>query len=281
MRCASLPLIAILSGSVVAQIERRPAFDVAAIKRASPDERGGGYRFEPSGRTIVSNFTLKNLIMVAWHIQDFQIAGGAGWLDSERYDVQAKAEGNPGEGESRAMLQSLMADRFHLAQHREAREMPIYVLALENRSGRLGAGLVTAKGGNCTPPVGEFPPPLEKGAPPYCGFKQRLRSQDKSAPLMQLQGSGVTLEMLARILGTILDRHIANETGISGNFDVNLEYAPDNNLLTHTLPETQPPDAAAPSLFTALREQLGLKLIPSKGPVEVLVIDHAERPSEN
>ena len=97
---------------------------------------------------------------------------------------------------------------------------------------------------------------------------------------MQLKANGVTAVWLARALGTILDREVTDNTGLDGSYDFTLDYAPDEGLLKRVMPEAQPDDTA-PSLFTALQEQLGLKLESRKGPVEVFVIDHAERPSEN
>jgi uncharacterized protein (TIGR03435 family) len=262
----------------------RPAFEVASIKPSPSDEQGGGYHFLPGGRFTVTNFTLKNLIQVGWHLQAFRVAGGAAWTDSQRYDVEAKAEGNPSEDESRLMLQSLLADRFRLALRRETKELPIYTLAQAKTDGRLGAGIVAAKEGNCTT-LGDYAGPTpspEPGKPPGCGFTERLRPQDKGAALAQLQGLGVTLNLFARLLGNLLDRHVADETGVSGTYDVSLEYALDENrLAARLMPDAQPSDTTGPSLFTALQEQLGLKLESTKGPVEIFVIDHVERPSEN
>jgi uncharacterized protein (TIGR03435 family) len=259
----------------------KPEFEVASIKPTSPDERGGGYRFEPGGRALVTNFTLKNMIQVAWHLQAFQTSGGAPWLDSERFNIEAKAEGNPSEDESRVMLQLLLSERFHLVLHRETRELRIYALVRAKSGDRLGAGLTTSKEGSCVPATADFPLPPGPGKPPSCGFKERLRRDEKGAALIQLQGLGVPLSLLARSLGSALERHVADDTGLSGNFDLNLEYVPDGNRLAGLISNTQPLDTAGPSLFTALQEQLGLRLESRKGPVEVFVIDHAERPSEN
>ncbi len=262
-----------------------PAFEVASIKLAQRDAKDGGYRFEPGGRTVVKSFTLKNLIQIGWHLQAFRIVGGAAWMDSTRYDVEAKAEGTPSEDESRLMLQSLLVDRFRLALRRETRELPMYALVREKSGMRPGAGLVPAKQGGCTP-LGDFagpPPQLEPGRPPGCGFKWRLRTANKSeqdAPLMQMQGLGVPMSLLARALGNLLECQVADDTGISGSFDVSLEYVPGNNLLARASVDG-PPDTAGPAIFTALQEQLGLKLEARKGPVEVFVIGHADRPSEN
>jgi uncharacterized protein (TIGR03435 family) len=250
-----------------------PAFDVASIKPAPHDLQGGGYNFGPGGRTVITNFTLKNLVQIAWHLQDFQIAGGPVWVDSDRFNVEARAEGNPDDEQSRLMLRSLLADRFHLTVHSETRELPIYVLAVDTSGSQLRE-ILGAKEGTCTSPNDKA------GTLPVCGFRQRLR-QDKGTPLMQLQGSSVTLALLARTLGTLFDRHVTDATGISGLFEINLEYAPEDHLLARIRPDASTTDNTGTDIFTALREQLSLKLESRKGPVEVLVIDHAEKPSEN
>jgi uncharacterized protein (TIGR03435 family) len=256
----------------------RPAFDVASVKPAPPDEQAWGYRFESGGRMVVSHFMLGDLIMVAWHIFPFQVVGGPTWLYSEPYDIEAKAAGNPDSNQSRVMLQSLLADRFHLVVHREARELPMYALVTVKKGARPAAGLVRAKE-DCTPSQDVPPPPLEAGKPAYCRVTDQLRSQDKGAPSMQLRGYGVTLSMLARHLGSIVNQQVEDDTGMAGNYDISMDYAPynynDNDLLTPK------PDTGVPSLLAALQEQLGLKLEARKGPVEVFVIDHAEKPSAN
>jgi uncharacterized protein (TIGR03435 family) len=256
----------------------RPAFDVASIKPAPPGESEIGYRFEPGGRTVVSHFSLGSLMLVGWHILPFRVVGGPTWLYSELYDIEAKADGNPDSSQSRIMLQSLLAERFHLVVHRETRELPMYALVTAKKGARPAAGLVRAKEGDCTPPSQDFPqPPLEAGKPAYCIVKQQLRRQDNGAPSMQLRGYGVSLSMLARNLASTVYRQVEDDTGIAGNFDISMEYAPynENDLLA------QKPDTGVPSLFTALQEQLGLRLEARKGPVEVFVIDQAEKPSAN
>ena len=254
-------------------------FDVASIKRA-PANQEWGYRFAPGGRAILTNLSLKDLIQIAWHIQAFRIAGGASWIDSERYDIEAKAEGNPGEAESRVMLQSLLADRFRLALHRQTRELPGYAL-LQVKSG-VRPGLVRAAEGSCTPlEDSSGPRSPEDRKRPVCGFRQWLQPPGQGIPLMHLQGLNVTINMLARVLGTTLDTPVADETGIAGNFDIRLEYPPDDSVLARLRPDARPLDAAGSSLFTALQEQSGLKLESRKSPVGIFVIDRAERPSEN
>jgi uncharacterized protein (TIGR03435 family) len=257
----------------------RPAFDVASIKPAPPDERTWGYRFEPGGRMVVSHFRLADLMLIGWHILPFQVVGGPAWAYSETYDIEAKAAGNPDSDQSRVMLQSLLADRFHLVLRCEVRELPMYALVTAKKGARPAAGLVRAQEGDCTPSQDVPPPPLEAGKPPYCRVTEQLRRQGNGAPSMQLRGYGVTLSMLARHLASIVNQQVENDTGIANNYDISMDYAPynenDNELLTPK------PDTGIPSLFTALQEQLGLKLEARKGPVEVFVIDHSEKPSAN
>ena len=257
----------------------RPAFEVASIKPARPDEKGGGYRFEPGGRMVVSHFSLGELMLVGWHILPFRIVAGPAWLYSEPYDIEAKAAGNPDNSQSRIMLQSLLTERFHLIVHRETRELLMYVLVVAKKSARPGAGLMLAKEGDCTPPSQDFPqPPLEAGKPAYCNVKQQLRRQDNGTSSMQLRGYGVSLSILARSLASTVYQQVEDDTGIVGNYDISMDYAPYNDkddLLASK------PDTGVPSLFTALQEQPGLRLVGRKGPVEVVVIDRAERPSGN
>lgn len=224
---------------------------------------------------VVSHFPLGDLILVGWHILPFQVVGGPAWLYSEPYDVEAKAAGNPDSSQSRVMLQSLLAERFHLVVHHETRELPMFALVTAKKDARPPAGLVRAKDGDCTLSQDVPPPPLEAGKPAYCRVTQQLRQQDNGAPLMQLRGHGVSLSMLARNLASTVNQQVTDDTGIAGNYDVSVDYAPYNaNDLTKS-------DTAVPSLFTALQEQLGLKLESRKGPVEVFVIDRAEKPTAN
>jgi len=275
--------IALATAAALAQPQTqptaRPVFDLASIKPAPPDERTWGYHFEPGGRMVVSHFSLGDLMLIGWHILPLQVVGGPAWLYSERYDIEAKADGNPNSDESRLMLQSLLADRFHLAIHRETRELPMYVLLTAKKGARPSAGLVRAKEGDCTPSQDVPPPPLEAGKPAYCRVTEQLGRRDKGAPSMQLRGYGVTVNMLARHLASIVNQQVEDDTGIVGNYDMSMEYAPYNDTDSDLL--TPKPDTGVPPLFTALQEQLGLKLEFRKGPVEVLVIDHAERPSDN
>ena len=205
-----------------------PSFEVASIKQTPAGTSGGGYNLEPGGRTVVRNFTLKNLIMLAWHVQLFQVQGAAGWMDTTRYDIEAKAADNASDDRSRLMLQSLLADRFHLSVHRETKELPIFAL---RRTPSSGTSLTSAKDGSCMPLAAQSvtSPSVVSPASPPCGVTQRLiKSQDNGATTMSLQGRGVTIDLLARTFGTVLGRHVTNETDLTGSFDLRLEYKPEN-----------------------------------------------------
>jgi uncharacterized protein (TIGR03435 family) len=279
-RWRSVAVISLLlssGGSAIAQTDTPLQFEVASIKRARPDAVWG-FHFAPGGRATLTDFSMNELIILAWHTQGFRIVGGPSWFDSERYTIEAEAEGNPVLEDSRLMLRSLLQDRFRLALHRETRELPAYALVPV----KSGARLAEAKNGSCkTADESSGPTPPSEPGLPGCGFSQRLRPQNNGAPMMQLQGHSVTTSMIARMIGNILDRAVSDDTGISGSFDISVEYAMDDGLLKRVAPDARVSDNTAPSLFTALQEQVGLKLESRRVPVEVLVIDHAERPSAN
>jgi uncharacterized protein (TIGR03435 family) len=268
----------LLSAGAIAQTDHRLEFEVASIKPAAPDQRGMFIRPTPGGRVNITNMTLKELIVLAFNVQPYEISGGPPWLDSARYDITAKAENSFKEGELRRMLQSLLADRFQLAIHRETRELPVYALTLARKDGKLGPGLTELKEGTCTPPDPSKPlPPPGPGVPAPCGgFMMQVRA---------LKASGVLIDQITVPLSRFLGRRVIDKTGMKGKYDIALEWTPDEIQVTQMIlpPDAPKPsvDTASPSIFTAVQEQLGLKLESQKGPVETVVIDRAEKPSEN
>jgi uncharacterized protein (TIGR03435 family) len=206
-----------------------------------------------------------------------EVLGGPGWLDTDRYDIIAKASGDTGLDEMYGpMMQSLLQDRFQLKLHSEVRELPVYLLTVDHRSGRLAP----VKEGSCV--VVDLKQVLQSPPDNYCG-----RVTTKKGPNITFDGYGVTIvEFANRILKDTLDRPVLDRTGLSGRFDIHFEFVPNFEFVQNN--GLVSPDDVGPSIFTALREQLGLlreqlglKLSAAKGPVEVLVIDHVERPSEN
>jgi uncharacterized protein (TIGR03435 family) len=276
--CLFVHLLTIAVGAAMAQSDARPEFEVAAIKSAAPDARGTWVRTVPGGRISITNMTLKELVEIAWRIQPFQISGGPPWLDSARYDINAKPEHKPTNDELQQMLQSLLKDRFQLALRRETKELPVYALVLARKDGKLGPGLVETKEGSCEPldPNKPLPPPVPGKRPNFCGFMRFGRGD--------MIGVGVPLENFTNSLSRNLNRTVIDKTGLKGRYDIKMEWTPEQPPPMQ-MPEEQKqsPSAGAtgPSIFTAIHEQLGLKLESQKGPVDVFIVERAEKPSEN
>jgi uncharacterized protein (TIGR03435 family) len=284
--------------SIRAQTAATPKFEVASIRPCKDEpglRKGGGYSSFPgtlnTGCMPLVDDNNLGLIQRAYvrfangrpnPLGIFPIQGGPAWIRSGLYIINAKSEGNPSkEMMEGPMLQALLEDRFKLKTHRETREVPVYALTVAKDS----AKLKPFQEGSCT--AMPFAVPLPKLAPgqTYCKVRVGMRP-----PAVDAQGS--TLAEFSKLLDLVLDRPIIDKTGITGRFDVHLEFALDEGTpglrgpLAHGGgpggdPSAAPSDPAGPSIFTALQEQLGLKLVRAKGPREFLVIDHVERPSEN
>jgi len=257
-------------------------FEVASIKPAAPDQRGQFIRTEPSGRLNINNMPLKELIVLAWSIQPFQISGAPAWIESARYDITAKPDHKPKDDEAPLMLQSLLADRFQLKIHHETKELPIYALVVASKDGKLGPQLTASKEGSCTPfDPSRPPPPPDPAKPPVLGCGGMMMGFDR------VNAAGVEIAQLIPMLSRTLGRTVVDKTGLTGKFDISAHWTPDQAQMMQALPGGAPPgmqpqfDPNGPSIFTALQEQLGLKLESQKGPVDMIVIDHVERPSEN
>jgi uncharacterized protein (TIGR03435 family) len=224
-------------------------FDVASIHLNRSAGDGATINTLPGGRFRAANVSLKALVQTAFGVRDFQVTGGPRWLDTTAWDIEARSvEAAPGDqelsaGKLRPLLQALLASRFQLRFHRETREGPMY-------------SLTVAKGGS------KLMPHTGTGGP----SGGTLRSGGKAT----MKVSKVTIANLAEALSGTLDRAVADNTGLHGEYDFTLEWAPDQSA-----------GASGPSIFTALQEQLGLKLESVRGPVETIVIDSAERASEN
>ena len=233
-----------------------PKFEVASIKPADPNVRGFRIQTDPGGRYIATGVTVKFLIAQAYGVRDFQISGAPGWTDSARYEINAKGEkGIEDKPDQMAlMLQELLTDRFHLKLTREAKEMPIYALVLAKNGAKLKEST-----------KGEDERSMRTG---------RGRVEAQSAPIA----------MLVMQLSQQLGRFVLDKTGLTGNYDFKLEWTPEFGQPIgpkEGAAESVPVDSSGPTLFTALQEQLGLRLESTKGPVEMLVIDRVEKPTEN
>jgi len=295
MRPTHLPGVAIGTGlllvafaSIRAQTPAatdKPKFEVAAVRENTSNDGKINIGIQPGGRFTVVGAPLAELIRIAFAVQRTQIVGAPDWTETARFDITAKAEGEiqgtpPGgpPGPLNLMLQDLLEDRFKLRAHRETRELPIYALTLARSDKKLGAGLrpstvdceaMRGRGGRMGPPPG-VPPPGER---PPCGMRV--------APNQVVAGAA-TLAQLTQMLSQFTQRIVIDGTGLTGGFDIDLTFTPER------MPQGPPPPGApplppidpnGPSLFTALQEQLGLKLESDRAPIEVLVIDHVERPT--
>ena len=225
-----------------------PAFEAASVK-PSRSGLGPSGRILP-GRLVRTNTSLLDLIAFAYGVRTDQVAEGPSWMASDHYDIEATAAGNtPLNQIAGAMLQALLEDRFKLVLHRETRQLPVYELTVV----RNGLKLQPMKEGSCTP-FSPDSPPLPPGTSrfPFCGYP---RNYGPTGVNWTLDGDAVSMGALY--------------------YEVHLKWTAD---LLGTGPSD---DQSGPSIFTAVREQLGLRLESANGPVEVLVIDRAEKPSEN
>jgi uncharacterized protein (TIGR03435 family) len=283
-------LIAVLS-SVVLQAQPvsplvTPKFDVVSIKPCKSGDRRGGDSSPGRlsiGCALLADTDNTGLIQQAYnryaagHLTSFgviPIEGGPDWIHSETFEIDAKSDGHPSiQMMLGPMMQAILQDRFKLRIHRETRQGPVYELAL----GKGSPKLKPLQDGSCTPPlVGHPLPALAPG--------QRLCRNAVSPRSVDFEGG--TLSMFAGLLGLILDRPVIDKTGITNYFEIRLKFSPDDSAASRLATADPGSPAAvsspdAPGIFQAIQEQLGLRLVPAKGPVNVLLIDHIERPSEN
>ena len=259
-------------------------FEVASLKSVSLEPGkpitmmgfDGGPGTDDPGRLVSYYTTLKMILTRAYDLKSFQIVGPA-WLDSERYDIVAKVPPGATSGQVNIMLQNLLADRFKLSAHRDRKDLPLYALIVGKDELKLkAAGSAPAEG----PPPGPKPgadgfpalPPGALAAGPIILFRNGKA---------RLQARGATIQQLANSLTGQLDRLVADETNLKGHFDIDLYWTPESTRVSGGPPpesnsQAVAPDPASP-LFSAIREQLGLRVVSKKGPVDVIVVDHMER----
>ncbi len=223
-----------------------PTFEVATIKPHPGGNGGGGFAGD-HGRLTITSVSLKLLIQDAYGVMGFQVSGGPSWIDSETFDVVGKAENDAGSEELWKMVQPLLADRFKLRFHKEMKEGPVYDLVIAK------SGLKLHK---------------SAGDAQYQGMMGRSGRRGEQYTAQQM-----TMPNLAAILSSSVMRPVIDKTGLEGGYDLKLEWTPENSVTAGA--------AEPPSIFTAVQEQLGLRLESTKGPVEMLVIESAEKPSDN
>jgi uncharacterized protein (TIGR03435 family) len=253
-----------------------PSFEAASVRLVSPSDSKIQISIaEDPGRIHYQNVNFKQLVTRAYQLRDYQVSGPA-WIDTERYEVTATIPKGASKGEIRAMLQNLLAERFHLVVHRESKEVS-------------GYALVVAKGG---PKLKEVQlPAVSKMTRGEDGSAAPGRNKMVRRSLGRIDANGISLEGFANLLSSLVGRPVLDRTELKGAYDCTLEFTQDAGLfppmmnLVEARPEggdAAPPEPKGPSLFTALQEQLGLKLEARKVPLEILVVDRADKaPTEN
>lgn len=278
--------VLLLAGTTLMAQQPAPqrSFEVVSIKPSPPNAPNRLPRINP-GRVELYNQTLKGLIGVTYSRFAFdsrEIVGGPAWIDSERFDIIATMDLQPQFDSSGlpaglvAMLRALVDDRFRLKTHNERREGNVYTLTFARGDRKTGTGLRSVPD-RCAETMkqltGATPAPQRTGPPP-CTF---------GGPPGKLIGTGVTMAMFANVLSGSVGRPVVDRTGLMGSFDFELTFDPGS--AAEAPPGAPigpvPRDDTKPSIFTALQEQLGLKLESTRGPIDVLVVDQAERPTPN
>jgi uncharacterized protein (TIGR03435 family) len=284
-------------------------YEVASFKPAKPGSDGRimmGFSMPPDGFTA-TNTTMMLLIQQAYGVQPFQISGAPDWFTSEHFDVSAKMDPAVADALQKLsvddrrtarqqMMQALLADRLNLKIHRDTKELPVYNLVI----GKNGPKLKESKPDDNAATTPSSAPPEIKLPPAPAGGGGGTSSVTvgrgsggtfimggPGGGMQSMTSTGAPIANLVRMLSLRLGRTVLDKTGLTGKYDFKLEFAPD---------QTQgpafgggdgggvpapPPESSGPSIFTAVQEQLGLKLESGKGPVEIIVIEHAERPSQN
>jgi len=274
-----------------------PRFDVASVKPAlSPYELGrqaalggnGGQRVStfvgirtlPGGRFMASTVSVKALIARAFDVKDYQIDGGPKWIASDFFEIAAIAGREATPAEFNTMLKALLADRFGLRTHTETRQLPVRVLTVARGDGRLGAGLkptsaeckkqLEERKSGASPPQ---PPPRTMPTTPPCGGMVRTSRQGAGTTMMM---GGGELSSLVRRISSDLGGPVVDRTGLSGRFDITLDYTPARQGVALNASST---DAPPPPISAAVQEQLGLKLQTEIAPLQVVIVDAADHPT--
>ena len=268
------------------------SFEVASVKPNTANDNRTMIGFQPGGRYSAVGAPLRFIIRNAFRVQESQLLGLPEWTRTERFDITAKADvPNPTPEMMSEMLRSLLIERFKLVTHRETREMPVYDLVLARADGKLGPELkpstldceamrAARRGG--PPEAGRMTMPLGRGGPapdargvapgavPSCAMRMMPGN---------FTASGGSLNQLAETLEMQAGRIVRNKTGLTGGYDFSLTFTPEQ-MTGGRAPDAPAADSgSAPSIFTALQEQLGLKLDSVRAPVEVVVVDRVERPT--
>jgi uncharacterized protein (TIGR03435 family) len=266
MRCAALALAAVAVAAQLAAAQQAQ-FEVASVKLHTSADQRTMMVAQPGGRFVAVNIPLRMLIRSAYQLQEDQIIGGPKWLATDRFDIEARAADMPGAPGPQllVMLQSLLADRFKLTTHRETRELPVFALERARRDGTLGPGL----------------------RPTACpelavDLSRAQRCTNAQTGFGSLSMKGMPFNQFTPFLSPLVNRVVVDRTGLDGRYDLDLTWTPEPHGPPPGNAQAPPAnDPSALSIFTALQEQLGLKLTAARDAVEVLIIDTLEPPTPN
>ena len=256
-----LVVFVVFAAGLAPQTPQRPVFDAFEVASIKPDPNPTGrfIRMQTATQFTVHNHTVRTLLAAAYNLSENEILGGPPLVDSDHWAIVATAPApRPTLEQQMAMLRQLLADRFHVRFHREPKEMSIFALTV-------------AKGGPKLKPT-TLDPDANPAGPPPLTFVVSL-------PVLKLAARYASMDDFATLLRRPLEQPVADQTGLTGRYDFDMEFTPDESLYGGAFKGAE--DASKPGLLAALHEQLGLKLTATKGPVSALVIDHAERPPEN
>ncbi len=248
---------------------KRPEFGVASIKPNAAGDHRMRMQLMRGGGLNVTGATLKDLVLTGYQLPAFQIVGGPSWMSSDRWDIQAKAEENTSQKQIYEMLQNLLTDRFQLKFHRETRTGPVYELVIARNGPKLSAA--------------------KSGSDDAAHDSQGSQARQSHGSGSHASSKSMTMAQLAQMLEEIVGRTVIDKTGLRGEYAIALSWTPDPGQRSapadHRSPgqagrEEAPSNPNLPSIFTAIQEQLGLKMQSGRGPVEVLAIDSARKPVE-
>jgi uncharacterized protein (TIGR03435 family) len=236
-----------------------PAFEVATIRSVDPQPNGGRFfKMESANRFVAKSYTVKLLIAAAYDLNPKAISGGAPWVDSEQYDISAVTPGDvrPTRDQQMAMLRTLLVERFQLTFHRQQKQFAIYLLTVSKDGAKLKDSGASANDPSSV---------ISTVYPGHVVMPARNASMQDFASVLQR---------------AVLDRPVVNQTGLTERYDFDLDWSPSGREFGGDIP-IAPDEAVSPPLFTAVQQQLGLKLEATRGLAEAFVIDDVERPSAN
>jgi uncharacterized protein (TIGR03435 family) len=276
----NLAALAILALAIAPQspAQTRPQVEVAAIHPSAPGLGDRGFIHIAPGKFEAHNMTVRKLISIAYKFKAGDVLGGPAWLNTETYDITATAADMAGDNFP-LTLQTLLEDRFRVKVHRETKEGNVYDLTVA----KSGLKMQATPSDSCVPFTLSKDRPVIPADQKTCGWQRSRPGLRTGIGITLADPPGVPLQGLAGQLSTIVDKPVINRTGLAGSFDIHLQWTPEDANPAAPGDPTQPTilPETGPTIFTALREQLGLELKPAKGPITVLIIDTVDHPSEN